>query len=222
MMHRTAKATGDRNSLRWQLQCLERSVPNVPAEAFLITGDEPILDGKLLVHFRSEPVVIWRSRGLVVPPFGAGHEEAEKAIEHAVMDLGVREIAICGHLPCEATRTLLDEDEGSDDDSARYYAQVTRRIVQEKYGRLSEDELLQAMVEENVFVQLANLRTHPAVLTGLARGDLQVHTWIYDVDKDVLYSHGSKQSALLKRNKRFAGPEQPALPHLNPCDIYLA
>lgn len=212
----------DRTSVRRSARSLERFAQDCPPEAFLIICTDPILDSSLLVQFRSEPLLVWRSTGPVVPPYGTGHQYAESAIEDAVIGLGVKEIAICGHLPVESPGRNEASLEGTADDPCFWFPRTTRRIVQEKYGRLKPDELLQAMVEENVFVQMANLRTYPAVLTGLARGDVKLHSWIYDVDKDELYGHGPSQSVFLNRIKRAGRPSQRLLSCLNPCDIYLA
>lgn len=60
------------------------------------------------------------------------------------------------------------------------YADATRRIMQENYGHISEPvNRLTAAVEENVLVQVENLRTHPSVAAALSRKQLNVHAWVY-------------------------------------------
>ena len=224
-MDRSPTINWDRTSACAPPRGLERYAQDSAPEALLITCTDPILDSRLLARFRSEPLLVWRSTGPIVPPYGMGHQHVEKAIDHAVAVLGAKEIAICGHLPSESLRALVGSDaplEGPTEDPCLYYARATRRIVLEKYGRLKPDELLQAMVEENVFVQMANIRTYPAVLVGLARGHLKLHSWIYDVEKDELYAHGSSQSLFLNRINRLARPARRRPPHIDPCDIYLA
>jgi len=204
---------------------MERYAEDSPPEALLITCTDPLLDSRLLPQFQSEPLLVWRSTGSVVPPYGSGYQEVESVIDHAVTELGAKEIAICGHLPSEPLRALIADDaplEGPKENPCLYYARSTRRIVQEKYGQLQPDEMLQAIVEENVLVQMANLRTYPAVLAGMAGGNLQLHSWIYDADEDELYGHGPGQSLFLNRIKQFAQPAGHSLPRLDPCDIYLA
>ncbi|HXG08197.1 MAG TPA: carbonic anhydrase [Gemmataceae bacterium] len=215
----------DRCSSQPPTSRLERYAPHSPPEALLVTCTDPILDSSLLAQFRPEPLLVWRSTGPVVPPYGTGHRDLENAIDHAVAELGVKEIAICGHLPCDRLRALLGKEalgEGPVTDPSLDNVRTTRRIVQEKYGHLKLDELLPAIVEENVFVQMAHLRTYPAVLTGLARGKLQLHSWIYDANKDELYGYNPNRSLLLNRIKRLTRPAKRPLPCLDPCDIYLA
>jgi carbonic anhydrase len=38
-----------------------------------------------------------------------------------------------------------------------------------------------ALIHANVIAQLHNLKTHPEVASGLAKGTLQVHGWYYDI-----------------------------------------
>ncbi len=204
---------------------MERYAEDSPPAALLITCTDPTLDSRLLAQFRSEPLLVWRSTGPVVPPYGSGHLVVEEIIHHAVTELGAKEIAICGHLPSEPLQNLITREappEGQKEDPSLYYARSARRIVQQRYGQLQPDKLIQAIVEENVLVQMANLRTYPAVLAGMADGNLRLHSWIYDADEDELYGRGPSQSILLNRLKQFARPAKYPLSYIDPCDIYLA
>jgi carbonic anhydrase len=69
------------------------------------------------------------------------------------------------------------------------YAATTRQIVKANYGHLEGDRLLTATVEENVLVQLENLRTLPAVATRLARGDLHLHGWVYKIETGEVFAY---------------------------------
>ncbi len=215
----------DRTIAGLQPHGMKRYVKDSPPEALLITCTDPILDSCLLPQFHSEPLLVWRSTGAVVPPYGSGNLEIENIIDHAVTELGTKEIAICSHLPSEPLQTFFANEaslEGPKEDPWLFYARSARRIVQEKYGQLQPDKLLQAMVEENALVQMANLRTYPAVLTGMAGGTIRLHSWIYCADEDELYGYGPGQSPFLNRIKQFAQPAQRPLSCLDPCDIYLA
>lgn len=51
--------------------------------------------------------------------------------------------------------------------------------------------LLTATVEENVLVQLENLRTLQAVASRLARGDLHLHGWVYKIETGEVFASDS-------------------------------
>jgi len=69
------------------------------------------------------------------------------------------------------------------------HAESTRRIVKENYKDLADEELLNVAIQENVLVQLENLRTHPAVAACLSRGQLNVHGWMYKIDTGEVFSY---------------------------------
>jgi hypothetical protein len=48
-------------------------------------------------------------------------------------------------------------------------------------GRLPQ-AALNDLIHENVIAQLRNLATHPSVALGLARSQLALHGWVYDIE----------------------------------------
>jgi carbonic anhydrase len=65
------------------------------------------------------------------------------------------------------------------------HAEATARIIRENYTHIkNEDELITVTVEENVLVQLENLRTHPSVAAAIGRGDLKLHGWVHKFESD--------------------------------------
>ncbi|MBM4070352.1 MAG: hypothetical protein FJ271_15565 [Planctomycetes bacterium] len=202
--------------------------------AMLITCTDSLLDEHLLPRLRDEPLMVWRTSGHVVPPYGAGHGDAEEAIDDAVRRSGVREIIMCGHLSCHALQTLMHHESHQSHQSHEsheshkahgdclQFARPAQRIAEDKYGRLPREQLLQAMIEENVFLQMTHLRTYPVVRDGLARGTLMLHSWIYDHDTDEIYGYEPGESALLRRMRGKGRPSRQLLPYIDPCEIYLA
>lgn len=201
---------------------LQRFGNSPKPEALLIACNDPVLDSTLFSQLQSEPMVVWRSPGPVVPPFGVHENDVAGVLDHAVSELGVREIAICGHLPNETIRNAGDENGAEAEDPRGRYVNTLRRIVTDRYGRLEAETLFKAMVEENVFTQTANLRTYPVVLQGLSDGSLKLHNWIYDADRDELYGHSPDQSGFVERMQRRSKPASELRPFLDPCNIYLA
>ena len=46
-----------------------------------------------------------------------------------------------------------------------------------------------ATVEENVLVQLENLRTLPSVASRLVKGDLHLHGWVYKIETGEVFAY---------------------------------
>ena len=71
------------------------------------------------------------------------------------------------------------------------HAEMTRRIVRDNYKHLDGDRLVTATVQENVLVQLENLRTLPAVGSRLVKGDLHLHGWVYKIETGEVFAYDS-------------------------------
>ena len=70
------------------------------------------------------------------------------------------------------------------------HAESTSRIIGENYGHIQDPAArLTATVEENVLVQLENLRTHPAVAAALSRDEVKLHGWVYKFETGDVFSY---------------------------------
>jgi carbonic anhydrase len=61
--------------------------------------------------------------------------------------------------------------------------------MKEHYGNLEKEDFLETVIKENVLIQLANLRTHPAVAVRLRQGDLNLHGWVYSIESGEVWSY---------------------------------
>jgi carbonic anhydrase len=69
------------------------------------------------------------------------------------------------------------------------HAEMTRRIIKDNYSQLEGEALLNATIEENVLVQIENLRTLPSVGSRLVRGDLHLHGWVYVIETGEIFAY---------------------------------
>ena len=163
-------------------------------ETLFITCSDSRIDPNLLTHSQPGDLFILRNAGNIVPPHGAGNGGEAATIEFAVAALGVKDIIICGHSHCGAMKGLLEPEMVASlpaVSSWLSHAETTRRIVRDNYGHLAGDKLVTATVEENVLVQLENLRTLPAVASRLVRGDLHLHGWVYKIETGDVFAFDS-------------------------------
>ncbi|QDV70783.1 Carbonic anhydrase [Rosistilla carotiformis] len=169
-------------------------------ETLFITCSDSRIDPTLLTRTQPGDLFILRNAGNIVPPHGAGGGEAA-TIEFAVAGLNVKDIIVCGHSHCGAMKGLLDPEQVVEMPAVADWlsnADATRRIMKENYSELEGDRLLSATVEENVLVQLENLRTLPAVAARLARGDLHLHGWVYKIETGQVFAYDIESSQFLK------------------------
>jgi carbonic anhydrase len=161
-------------------------------ETLFISCSDSRIDPNLLTRSQPGDLFILRNAGNIVPPHGAASGGEAATIEFAVMALGVRDIIICGHSHCGAMKALLQPEQLSALPAVASWlshADKTRRIVEANYRHLDGERLLTATVEENVLVQLENLRTLPVVATRLARGDLHLHGWVYKIQTGEVFAY---------------------------------
>lgn len=160
-------------------------------ETLFITCSDSRIDPNLLTQSRPGELFILRNAGNIVPPHGALRGGEEATIEFAVAGLGVKDIIICGHSHCGAMHGLLHPEAVQSLPSVAHWlshAETTKRIVTENYRHLDGERRLTATIEENVLVQLENLRTHPAVAARVLRGDLHLHGWVYKIETGEVFA----------------------------------
>lgn len=172
--------------------------------ALFITCSDSRIDPNMLTQTKPGELFILRVAGNIVPPYGAVSGGEAATIEYAVCALGVKDIVLCGHSLCGAMAGLLKPDAVEKMPAVKEYlkhAEATRRIIEENYSHVEEpDKRLTVTVEENVLVQLENLRTHPAVAAALGRGELALHGWVYKFESGEVFGYNpeEKQFALIE------------------------
>jgi len=161
-------------------------------ETLFITCSDSRIDPNLLTRSKPGDLFILRNAGNIIPPHTAVGGGEAATIEFAVAALGVKDIIICGHTHCGAMQGVLRPEQVASlpaISSWLTHAKETRRIVGEKYGHLDGNRLLTATIEENVLVQLENLRTLPAVARRLANDDLHLHGWVYKIETGEVFAY---------------------------------
>ncbi len=151
--------------------------------ALFITCSDSRIDPAMLTQTRPGELFILRNAGNIVPPYGAVHGGESATIEYAVSVLKVKDIIVCGHSLCGAMQGLLQPETLENVPAVRNWlnhAEATARIMKENYMHITDpQDRLTATVEENVLVQLENLRTHPSVRAAMGRGELNLSGWVY-------------------------------------------
>ncbi|MFO1020697.1 MAG: carbonic anhydrase [Planctomycetales bacterium] len=161
-------------------------------ETLFITCSDSRIDPNRLTRSQPGDLFILRNAGNIVPSHGAANGGEAATIEFAVSALGVKDIIICGHSHCGAMQGLLKPEMVAELpalSSWLRHAETTRRIVRDNYTHLDGDKLVTATVEENVLVQLENLRTLPAVASRLVKGDLHLHGWVYKIETGEVFAY---------------------------------
>jgi carbonic anhydrase len=156
-----------------------------PHTLFITCADSRIVP-ELITQTEPGDLFVCRNIGNVVPAYGEMLGGVSAVIEFACEALEVSDIVICGHSDCGAIRALLNPDSPKLQrmPTVRSWlrnAEAARSVVQAVHPDLKGDELIGALVEQNVRTQLDHLRTHPSVAARLARKSINLHGWVYDI-----------------------------------------
>lgn len=127
---------------------------------------------------------VCRNAGNIVPPFAQKIGGVSATVEYAVMALGVRDIIVCGHSDCGAMKAVAHPEMVAKMPNVAVWlnhSDAAQQVVADAYPGLDDAARVRAISLENVVAQIAHLRTHPSVASGIARGEIALHGWFVDI-----------------------------------------
>jgi carbonic anhydrase len=177
-----------------QKELFARLAKGQEPDALFITCSDSRINPNLITQTRPGDLFILRNAGNIVPAWGVPSGEAA-TIEYAIEALGIKDIIVCGHSHCGAMGAVVNRDAVKElpaVDAWLDHCEGTRRILRHSYQDVKGDELVEVAIEENVLVQIENLRTHPSVMSALARGALTLHAWVYELESGGVLAFSEK------------------------------
>lgn len=169
-----------------------------PETLFITCSDSRVVP-TLITNAAPGELFIVRNVGNVVPSVDLPGGTAA-AIQYAVEVLNVENVIVCGHTQCGALKAILDPDSVAHLEYVRRWVKSTigvKKLIDEKYAHLPEEQKLTAAIQENVLAQLENLRAYPFLAERLDSGKLHLSGWIFDVGKGVVFDYDPKQGEFL-------------------------
>jgi len=134
----------------------------------------------LLMDSGPGELFIVRNVGNFVPPFDAsqGYHGTAAAVEFAVLQLGVREIIVCGHSHCGAVRALYTDPPAEARHMARWLDLGRDAVLPVSIS----DEALRRTEQRSVALQLERLMCYPMVQRRVEAGELYLRGWHYLIE----------------------------------------
>jgi carbonic anhydrase len=158
--------------------------PQRPA-ALIVTCADSRIDPELITQSGPGEIFVTRNIGNLVPAYGEMLGGVSAVMEYAVSALKVRHIAICGHSDCGAMKALLDPESMGSLAAVKNWMRNAEAALSVADSLSSKDEKpserLKRLTEENVLLQVQHLRTHPSVAGAVAREELTLSGWVYDI-----------------------------------------
>ena len=160
------------------------STPQQP-KALIITCADSRIDAESITSSGPGDVFITRNIGNMVPAYGEMLGGVSAVIEYAVSALKVKHVVVCGHTDCGAMKALLHPESLEKMPTVSSWLKNAAAALSVTESLAAKDErpsdLLHRLTEQNVLLQLQHLRTHPSVAGAMARNELTVSGWVYDI-----------------------------------------
>lgn len=151
--------------------------------ALIVACADSRVDVETITCSQPGDIFVSRNIGNMVPAYGHVLGGVSSVIEYAVTALKVQHVVICGHSDCGAMKALLKPESTGEMPTVRTWldngasALRVAEIVHEEQGR----DLLSVLTEQNVLMQLTHLRTHPSIAGAMAKRELTISGWVYDI-----------------------------------------
>jgi carbonic anhydrase len=162
------------------------SEPQRPHALFITCADSR-LDPESITQSGTGDIFVTRNIGNLVPAYGEMMGGVSAVVEYAVTGLKVQHVVICGHSDCGAMKALVRPESLTDMPAVRNWMNNAAAAMSVAKSMAKKDErpseFVKRLTEENVLLQLQHLRTHPSVAGAMARGELTISGWVYDIGK---------------------------------------
>jgi carbonic anhydrase len=160
------------------------SEPQQP-HALIVTCADSRIDPELITQSSPGDVFVTRNIGNLVPAYGEMLGGVSAVIEYAVSALKVQHVVVCGHTDCGAMKGLLNPDSLEAMPTVKSWLKNAHAALSVARSLAEPDEdssdLMRRLTEENVLLQMQHLRTHPSVAGAMAREELTLSGWVYDI-----------------------------------------
>jgi carbonic anhydrase len=161
------------------------SEPQEPHTFFIACADSRV-EPETITQTRAGELFVLRNIGNMVPAYGEMMGGVSAVVEYAVSLVKVKHIVVCGHADCGAMKGLLAPESVTALPAVKNWltnAAAALRVA-EALGERSQGapvELMRRLTEQNVRLQIQHLRTHPSVAAAMAREELTISGWVYEI-----------------------------------------
>lgn len=151
----------------------------------MITCADSRIDIETVTHSTPGQLFILRNIGNIVPAYGEMLGGVSAVIEYAVSALKVQHVVVCGHSDCGAMKALSHPETLDSLPMVKSWLHNAHAAVSVSRSLAPHEErpseALTRLTECNVLLQLQHLKIHPSVAGAIARGELTLSGWVYDI-----------------------------------------
>jgi len=185
----------------------ERLSQGQQPEALFFTCSDSRIETAMITQTDPGELFVCRNAGNIVPPHTNQTGAMTASLEFAMAVLKVPHIVICGHTECGAMKGAMNPDSLTALPHVREwlsYSQAAVQIADELGAGMSEAERVRIVTEQNVVLQLQHLRTHPTVAVRLAKKELTLHGWVYDIKTGEVSAYDAQSESFVPVTEHYA------------------
>ena len=169
-------------------------------EALFITCADSRIETAMITQTKPGDLFVCRNAGNIVPLHDDYTDGMSASIEYAVAVLNVPHVVICGHSGCGAMAGAMAPEKLDALPLVKdFLCQCEPAVdyVRENGQGKSDDEKMSMLIQQNVLLQIENLKTHPSVAKRLELGDLMLHGWVYDIKSGTMQAYNSEKEQFI-------------------------
>lgn len=188
-------------------ELFERLSHGQEPEALFIACSDSRIETAMITQTEPGELFICRNPGNIVPPHTSHTGGVTASIEFAISVLSVPHVVICGHTGCSAMHAAMEPERFTQLDHISdwlFYARAAVGVVNELGQDCTAEQRSNMLVEQNVILQLQHLKTHPSVAVHLAKGELTLHGWIYDIKTGMVNAFDDDSNAFIPVSDLYA------------------
>ena len=185
-------------------------------QALLIGCCDSRVDPALLTDSSQGDLFILRNIANLVPPYlkSDDYHGVSSSIEYAVCHLEVSDIIVFGHSDCGGIAALMESARGEEAGEfigkwVNIAASARDKVLQEIPNE-SPEKQARACEKEAILVSLKNLMTFPWVKDRVAKGQLSLHGWYYNMGTGQLRYYNQLSGEFEILVKRYSPDQQKA------------
>lgn len=185
----------------------ERLSQGQQPEALFFTCSDSRIETAMITQTDPGELFVCRNAGNIVPPHSNQTGAMTASLEFAMAVLKVPHIVICGHTECGAMKGAMNPDSLTALPHVREwlsFSQAAVRIADELGAGMSEAERVRIVTEQNVVLQLQHLRTHPTVAVRLAKKEVTLHGWVYDIKTGEVSAYDAHSESFVPVTEHYA------------------
>ncbi|WP_298622018.1 carbonic anhydrase [uncultured Legionella sp.] len=154
-------------------------------DTLFITCADSRIDPTLITQAHPGDLFTLRNIGNIIPKYPSSSSEAA-GIEYVLNEFDIKDIIICGHTQCGAMKGLLKNNIANQLPNVASWLSHSHSVLKSMHEdgtELIEDpeEKLIIATQKNILLQIAHLKTYPLIAEKLARNELTIHGWLYEV-----------------------------------------